>query len=226
MAHEATGSVARQLETLFEAGSVAGLSDRELLDRYTALGHDPVGEAAFAALVGRHGPMVLGICRQLLGDVQHAEDALQAVFFILARKARSIRDADLLSNWLYGVATRTARASRRQIARRRRLLGDVMNGLRAEMLAGSCATAEPATPPADQPVIDRELAEAIHDEVNRLPRVFRRPVVLCCFEGLTLDQAAKRLGCPAGTLHSRLARAAISFGPVWSAAASPCPRPC
>ena len=81
-----TGSVARQLGTLFEGGSVAGLSDRQLLERYIAGGRDAAGEAAFAALVGRHGPMVLGVCRQLLGDVQHAEDAFQAVFLVLARQ--------------------------------------------------------------------------------------------------------------------------------------------
>ena len=116
----ATGSVVRQLESLFEGGSVAGLSDRQLLERYTAGGRDPAGEAAFAALVGRHGPMVLGVCRQLLGDAQHAEDAFQAVFLVLARKARSIRDPDLLGNWLYGVAIRTARCAKQQIARRRK----------------------------------------------------------------------------------------------------------
>ena len=70
----------------------------------------PAGEAAFAALVGRHGPMVLGVCRQFLGDAQHAEDAFQAVFLVLAQKARAIRDPDLLGNWLYGVAIRTARS--------------------------------------------------------------------------------------------------------------------
>ncbi len=97
----------RQLESLFEVGSVAGLTDRQLLERYAADGRDPAGEAAFAALVARHGPMVLGVCRRLLGDQHHAEDAFQAVFFVLSQKARSIRDPDLLGNWLYGVAIRT-----------------------------------------------------------------------------------------------------------------------
>jgi RNA polymerase sigma factor (sigma-70 family) len=208
MARFATSSVVRQLETLFERGSVAGLSDRQLLEGYTAGGRDPVGEAAFAALVVRHGPMVLGVCRQLLGDAHHAEDAFQAVFLILARKARSIRDPDLLGNWLYGVANRTARCARRQFTRRRRREERVaMKGRSAGSGAGSCAPVEPTVPPADRPVIDLEQAEAIHDEVNRLPRAFRLPVVLCCFEGLSLDEAARRLRCPAGTLHSRLARA-------------------
>jgi Sigma-70 region 2 len=87
MTHEATSSVVRQLETRFDAGSSTGLSDRELLERYTTRRHESAGEDGFAAVVGRHGPMVLGICRQLLGDVQHAEDAFQAVFLVLARKA-------------------------------------------------------------------------------------------------------------------------------------------
>jgi RNA polymerase sigma factor (sigma-70 family) len=209
MAQTATGSVARQLESLFEAGSVAGLSDRQLLERHIALGRDPAGEAAFAALVERHGPMVLGVCRQLLGDAQHAEDAFQAVFLVLAQKARSIRDPDLLGNWLYGVAIRTARCANQQIARRRqREGGDAMNGPGP----GSCPPAEPTAPPADQPAIDREQAEAIHGEIDRLPRAFRRAVVLCYFEGLTLDEAARRLRCPAGTVRSRLARARDKLG--------------
>ncbi len=195
MARVASGSVVRQLGSLFEGGSMAGLSDRQLLERYIAGGTDPAGEAAFAALVGRHGPMVLGVCRQLLGDAQHAEDAFQAVFLVLAQKARSIRDPDLLGNWLYGVAIRTARCTRQQIARRRRREeGDVMKG------PGS-------SEPADRAAIDREQAEALHGEVDRLPRAFRLPVVLCYFEGLSLDEAARRLRCPAGTVHSRLARA-------------------
>jgi hypothetical protein len=98
MARVASGLVVRQLESLFEVGSMAGLTDRLLLERYNASGREAAGEAAFAALVGRHGPMVLGVCRQLLGDVQHAEDAFQAVFLVLARRARSIRNPDLLGN--------------------------------------------------------------------------------------------------------------------------------
>ena len=81
---------------------------------------DAAAEAAFAALVARHGPMVLDVCRQLLGDHQHAEDAFQAVFLVLARQARAVRDPDLLSNWLYGVALRTARKARVRLARRRK----------------------------------------------------------------------------------------------------------
>ena len=94
-----TTKVARQIETLFAGGSAAGLADAQLLDRFAA----DRDEAAFAALVSRHGPMVLTVCRQLLGDHQHAEDAFQAVFFVLAKKARSIRDPDRLSPWLHGV---------------------------------------------------------------------------------------------------------------------------
>ncbi len=204
MARAAAGSVIRQLETLFEVGSISGLTDRQLLERYASDGRSPAGEAAFAALVARHGPMVLGVCRQLLVDQHHAEDAFQAVFLVLSQKARSIRDPDLLGNWLYGVALRTARCAKQQIARRRRREErDTMSGPGA----GLCEPAEPVGPPADQPAIAREQAEAIHGAIERLPRAFRSAVVLCYFEGLTLDEAARRLRCPAGTLHSRLARA-------------------
>src|SRR5271156_4986812 len=127
MAYLASGFVVRQIGSLFEGGSVAGLSDRQLLERFTAQ-RDAAGEAAFAALVSRHGPMVLDVCRQLLGDLHHAEDAFQAVFLVLARKARSIRDPDLLGNWLYGVALRTARCNKLQFARRRKKEeGDAMS---------------------------------------------------------------------------------------------------
>ena len=98
MARVTSGSVVRHLESLFEGDSVAGFSDRQLLERYIVGGRDPGGEAAFAGLVARHGPTVLSVCRQILGDVQHAEDAFQAVFVVLARKAPSIRDPDLLGN--------------------------------------------------------------------------------------------------------------------------------
>ncbi len=119
MAYAATGSVFRQIESLFDGGSVAGMTDRQLLERFIAR-RDPAGEAAFAALVTRHGPMVLDLCLSILGDLHHAEDAFQAVFLVLARRAGSIRDPDLLGNWLYGVAIRTARCAKHQLDRQRK----------------------------------------------------------------------------------------------------------
>jgi RNA polymerase sigma factor (sigma-70 family) len=191
-----SASVTRQLVALFEDGSLAGLSDRQLIERFLARCDDSA-EAAFAALVARHGPMVLGVCRQLLGDHHQAEDAFQAAFLVLARKARSLRDPDRLATWMYGVTLRTARKARTRLARRRRHEeGDIMN-----------PTIAPTGPPADQALLDRDRAEALHGEIDRLPEAFRTAVVLCYFEGLTLDQAAIHLGCPAGTLRSRLARA-------------------
>ena len=198
MAHQTSGSVARQLGTLFECGSMAGLSDRQLIERFAAARD----EAAFAALVARHGPMVLGVCRQRVADRQFAEDAFQAVFLVLARKARSIRDPDLLGNWLYGVALRTAQCARLRLARlRQNEETGTMNH------PGSGVSVEPSVPPADQAVMAREEAEALHLEIERLPDSFRRPVVLCYLEGLTIHEAARRLRWPHGTVRSRIARA-------------------
>src|SRR5215469_6479590 len=119
MGNTMTTSVARQIESLFGGGSVAGLSDRQLIERFVAGRDSLAAEAAFAAIVGRHGPMVLGVCRQILGDGHDAEDAFQAIFLVLARKARSIRDPDLLGNWLYGVALRSARSAKIRLDRQR-----------------------------------------------------------------------------------------------------------
>ncbi len=193
MASVAPTSLARQLGSLFAVGSAAGLSDRQLLERFAA----SRDEDAFSALVARHGPMVLGICRQHLGDHQHAEDAFQAVFLVLARRARSIREPDLLGNWLYGVALRTARTARNRLAHQRR----------SEEERALKVAAVPPAATADRALLDGEQAEALHREIDRLPGAFRMPVVLCYFEGLTLDEAAHRLKWPVGTLRSRLARA-------------------
>ena len=196
MAQLTTPAIARQLGVLFDDGSLIGLSDRQLIERF----NHRRDEAAFAALVARHGPMVLGLCRQLLGDRHLAEDAFQAVFLVLARKAHSLRDPDLLGTWLYGVALRTARKARARMARQRiHEQGDVIDAL--------TESAEPTAPPADQASLDRDQADVLHGEIDRLPGIFRSPIVLCYFEGLTLDEAARQLGCPAGTLRSRLARA-------------------
>jgi RNA polymerase sigma factor (sigma-70 family) len=193
----ASGSVVRQIEALFDGRSVAGLSDRQLLDRFTAR-RDAAAESAFAALVLRHGPLVLGVCTELLHDRHHAEDAFQAVFLILAQKAHSIRDADLLGNWLYGVALRTCRHARVQVDRRRK------NEEAAQM---SIAASSVAAPSAEEVFLSAEQAETLHNEIERLPRAFRLPVVLCYLEGLTIHEAARRLRCSHGTLRSRIARA-------------------
>lgn len=196
MARMATISVARQVGALFAGGSAAGLSDRELLERVVE--GPETHEAAFAAIVARHGPMVLGVCRQLLGDHHDAEDAFQAVFLVLARKARSIRDPNGLGAWLYGVALRTARKARRRRDRLRK-------AEEAQQANAAYSGRMPGQPEAA--LLDRERAEALHREIDRLPGNYRMPVVLCYFEGLTLDEAAHRLRWPVGTLRSRIARA-------------------
>ena len=111
MTQMAPQSNIRQIESIFAGDSVAGLDDRELLERFIDRG-GTAGDVAFAALVSRHGPMVLLVCRHLLGDLHQAEDAFQAVFLVLARRAISVRDPDLLANWLHRVAIRTARKAK------------------------------------------------------------------------------------------------------------------
>ncbi len=197
MASLESASVVRQIGSLYEGSSVSGLSDRQLLDRFTAQ-RDAAGEAAFAALVIRHGPMVLGVCTELLGDRHHAEDAFQAVFLVLAQKARFIRDPDLLGNWLYGVAVRTSRCAKIKHARR---------GKNEEVAGMLNASSSATVPSAEQSVLAREQAVLLHDEIERLPRAFRLPVVLCYLEGLTVHEAARRLRCSHGTIRSRMARA-------------------
>jgi RNA polymerase sigma factor (sigma-70 family) len=200
MAQLALRSVARQLGSLFDLGSVAGLSDRQLLERFTA-SRAPADEAAFAALVARHGPMVLGVCRKLLGDHHHAEDAFQAVFLVLARQANSIRNPEMLGAWLYGVARRTAGAARGRIASRERT--EMERAVRQPIAGPALA--------ADRAVLEHEQSDALHREINALPGVFRAPLELCYFEGLTLDEAAHRLQWRPGPLRSRLARARVKL---------------
>jgi RNA polymerase sigma factor (sigma-70 family) len=202
-----TSAVARQMESLFDGGSVAGLSDRQLVERFV-MGGDTVAEAAFAAIVSRHGPMVLTISRAILGHRDEADGAFQAVFLVLARKARSIGEADLLANWLYGVTMRTARKARTRLARRcKHEKTAVMRRLRSDSGVPIVVS------PPEETILASERAEALYSEVERLPRPFRLPIVLCYFEGLTIDEAAHRLRCPAGTVRSRLARACDKLRP-------------
>ena len=167
--------------------------------------------------------MVLDICHQILGDPHDAEDAFQAVFLVLARKARSLGDPELLANWLYGVAVRTARNGR--------VHASGSPGVRNEEAAmmrhpqsDSCGMVDRSISAPEQSALARERAEALCNEIDFLPRPFRLVVVLCYFEGLTLDQAAQRLRCPTGTVRSRLARAYDKLRRGLAVAASPCRR--
>jgi RNA polymerase sigma factor (sigma-70 family) len=172
-------AVLKPLRKLIESGSLTGVSDRHLLERFAAR-RDETSEAAFSALVARHGPMVLGVCRHLLGDEHAAEDAFQAVFLVLARRAGSIGRPELLGPWLHGVALRVARKVRARSKRRRGLeLGEVaMENLEAFGLG------------PDDLHLRAEQAAAIHEEIGRLPERYRRAIVLCHFEGLTLRQVS------------------------------------
>jgi RNA polymerase sigma factor (sigma-70 family) len=160
-------------------------TDAELLAAF----RDRRDEAAFAALVRRHGPMVLGVCRRVLGHDADAEDAFQATFLVLARKAGAVSRPGLLANWLYGVAHRAALKARARNAVRRA----------KERQAPAPAVTEPGELRELLPVLDREL--------DRLPEHYRGPVVLCELEGRPRKEAAGLLGIPEGTLSSRLAAA-------------------
>jgi RNA polymerase sigma factor (sigma-70 family) len=185
------GGTHRHLRTLFNLGRTADLTDGELLERYLSREGEP-SELAFAALVERHGPMVLRTCRAVLRDEHESRDAFQATFQVLLRKARSLRVRDSLGPWLHQVALRTARCSRARAHRRRQ----------AEAVAAEASASKAPADPADR----HDLGEILHLELSRLPDRYRSPVVLCCLEGLSLDQAARRLGWPLGTVQSRLAR--------------------
>jgi RNA polymerase sigma factor (sigma-70 family) len=176
----------------------AEATDAQLLARFAAY-RDELAEIAFEALVRRHGPMVLRVCHQVLGDRHAAEDAFQATFLILARRAGSIRQPELLGNWLHGVALRTAREARMRDDRRRR-----HESPRGEWIATERAGQAPRP---DAELASREEFEALHEEVSRLPDRYRMPVVLCDLEGLTQQEAAQRLRCPMGTIGVRLQRA-------------------
>ena len=183
--------VLRHLRTLYRCGVVGPLSDEQLLERFLAH-RDETAEEAFAELVQRHGPMVLGVCRRVLGDAHEAEDAFQATFLVLARKATSVVRREKVANWLYGVAVRTAREARVRAARRRSREERVSTPVHVE--------------PPDEG-FPEELRAILDEELARLPARYRGPVVLCELEGLSRPEAARRLDIPEGTLSSRLSRA-------------------
>jgi RNA polymerase sigma factor (sigma-70 family) len=164
----------------------AGLSDGCLLERFV---HSR-DEAAFELLVWRHGPLVMNVCRRLLRCDHDVEDAFQATFAALACKARTIRKQSTAAPWLYRVAYRAALAARAKANRHIALLPE------AEPLAA-----------ADDDWLWRDLGPVLDAEVQKLAEKYRSAFVLCCLEGLTHGEAAARLGCPEGTIHSRLATA-------------------
>jgi RNA polymerase sigma factor (sigma-70 family) len=188
MANSPLNSTLRFLQQFAAAARRGDAGDSHLLNRFVAL-HD---EAAFAALVGRYGPMVLGVCQRILRDEHDAEDAFQATFLVLARKAGSLRLPGSLGPWLYGVAYRTARKAKALAGARRAKERQVVDVVAVER-------------PADESW--SELRAVLDEEINRLPARYRTPVVLCYLQGKTNEEAARLLGCPKGTVLSRLSRA-------------------
>ena len=189
MAIGKNGAAARQLRTLFNLGTIRELTDGQLLERF-ATGGGEAAELAFAALVERHGPMVLRVCRGVLTDPHDTQDAFQATFLVLVKKARGLWVRDSLGPWLHQVAYRTASCARLAAARRHR--------------HEKCAAAlrQEARVEAHQD----DLAGVLHEEIERLPERFRAPLVLCDLEGRSHEQAARHLGWPVGTVKSRQAR--------------------
>jgi RNA polymerase sigma factor (sigma-70 family) len=185
MARAGLGVVGHRVAGLFRDGTAAGLGEGALLDRFVSRGD----EAAFEALVARHGPMVWSVCRRALRDPNDAEDAFQATFLVLARRAGSIRGRDRLAGWLHGVACKVAARARREAARK-----------------PSPIRVPTPTPAPDDDASRRERAALLHEEIDRLPGKYREPIVLCHLEGCTHDEAAARLGWPVGTVRGRLAR--------------------
>ena len=182
------GPILRRVHALLDEGVLEALSDRELVDRFATTGTESA-ERAFAALVDRHGPMVLRVCRGVLGDEHAAQDAFQATFLVLVRRANSLWVGESIAPWLHQVAVRTSSSARNAAARRR---------FHENRAAGQ------GRPDVDAPPLD-EVGPILHQEIDRLPERYHTAVVLCYLEGLTHEQAAERLGCPVGTVRSRLA---------------------
>jgi RNA polymerase sigma factor (sigma-70 family) len=172
------------------------LADEELVDQFLR-GDEAASDDAFKALVERHGPMVLGICRLVLDQEADADDAFQATFLILARNGASIRNRAILAAWLHEVAYRTAVKARISMVRRR-------------FLERQCVSMLPSHFVPDRQHHDaawNELRPVLHDEVRRLPEKYRIPVILSYLEGKTNEEVAELLDWPVGTVKGRLSRA-------------------
>ncbi len=177
----------RRLHTLSGAGPASEPADATLLGCY----RDSGDAAALDSLVRRHGPLVLRVARRVLANAHDVDDVFQATFLVLARRASSIRKGESLASWLHGVAYRLALKVRAMAARR-------------QAIERRAAPREMADPLAEMTA--RELLGLIDEELRRMPEKYRAAVLLCCVEGRTHAEAARQLGCPLGTLRSRLER--------------------
>jgi RNA polymerase sigma factor (sigma-70 family) len=180
--------VVRHLQRVAGAPGLEGLKDGQLLERFA----EAREEAAFAALVRRHGPLVLGVCRRVLRDRHDAEDAFQATFLVLLRRARALDRRGSVAGWLHTVAFHVALRARAATARRQR------QEKKAASMADATASASDVWSDL-QPVLDKEL--------SRLPETYRTAILLCYVQGKTNAEAARLLGWPVGTVKGRLARA-------------------
>ncbi|HZY84554.1 MAG TPA: sigma-70 family RNA polymerase sigma factor [Gemmataceae bacterium] len=182
MSHATAAALFRQVRGLVAAQAADAAPDPALLERFR------IGDAAaFEALVRRHGPMVLRVCRRVLGNPHDAEDAFQATFLVLAQKAGAIRKGASVASWLHGVAYRVSCKARARLARPRPMCGR-----------------PPAQGDAADEVSWREVRSVLDAELGQLPEECRAPLVLCYLEGLTQDEAARRLGWSGRTLRRRL----------------------
>jgi RNA polymerase sigma factor (sigma-70 family) len=187
MATSSITAVLRHLGRVLENGAGSGATDRELLERFARA----PDEDAFALLLRRHGTVVWGVCRRVLGNDHDAEDSFQATFLVLARKAGAIRKKECLASWLHGVARRIALRARADLARRR------LHERRAQNMR------TPSTSESSW----RDIEGIIDEELGRLDEKYRVPLILCYWQGKTQAVAAQELGLPAGTVSWRLARA-------------------
>jgi RNA polymerase sigma factor (sigma-70 family) len=174
VANNLSGPAGRTIRALFSAGTIGGLTDGQLIERFTSRDADGA-ELAFAGLVERHGPMVLRVCRSVLRDAHLAEGAFQATFLILALKAGSIRGQHSLTSWLYSVAYNVAATARSAAARRR------LHELKAAQTRPLAFTED----------VRDDIGPVIHEELDRIPERYRAVLVLCCLEGRTQHQAAQ-----------------------------------
>jgi RNA polymerase sigma factor (sigma-70 family) len=188
MANAQLNQVVREIHRLAGHDPGDDLTDGQLLQQFTG----GLEEPAFEALVRRHGPMVLGLCRRVLRDAHRAEDAFQATFVVLFRRARFLHGRTSLANWLYTIAYHVALRARADAARRRRQERQVFDMPRTQ---------------ASPDHLWHDLQPVLDEELNRLPDKYRGPIVLCYLQGKTNEEAARLLHCPVGTVKGRMARA-------------------